>query len=303
MEPSVRPSPLSPSPVLLLAPVPALLGSLLVMEQTQAGRTLQGLQALLFLAAMALAFGAARRRPRGPALPLGVMGLALAALLLPLALKQGSLPSRWIPLGGLKLYAASAVLPAALFAFAHALRVGAPARTPLLLALGLALALALQPDAPQATAFALSAGTALLAAELHPRTLAAALLGLAACAALARLGRDPLLPVPWVEGVLEVARGAGWVPLGLAVFALACLPAGLSVWAHRTGQAPAFAVAVYYAVIIGFGAAQRTPMPLMGFGAGPILGYAALCLVGTWCARPVVDAPPVAPQGGSWSCP
>lgn len=49
--------------------------------------------------------------------------------------------------------------------------------------------------------------------------------------------------------------------------------AGL-VWVARTsGCSSALAVAVYYATLFALAPLEITPVPLLGFGSGPILGY------------------------------
>ena len=85
---------------------------------------------------------------------------------------------------------------------------------------------------------------------------------------------DPLLPVSYVEGVLDLAANAGPVALVAALAALA-LPLLMLSWQARASNDPALlSVAVYYLAIDVLAWRQLTPMPLLGFGAGPIVGYA-----------------------------
>lgn len=87
---------------------------------------------------------------------------------------------------------------------------------------------------------------------------------------------DPLLPVPHVEGVLDLAAAAGPVWFAAAVIALA-LPLLALARLARASNAPALlSVAIYYVVIDVLAWRQLTPMPLLGYGAGPIVGYALM---------------------------
>lgn len=102
---------------------------------------------------------------------------------------------------------------------------------------------------------------------------ALALAALVACCVWAWSKPDPLEPVPYVEGVLTLAAQAGWIALSAAIVS-AAIPVLSLVWlGMRNSQHALFAVAAYYVCIIGFAATQITPMPLLGFGAGPIIGY------------------------------
>jgi hypothetical protein len=133
----------------------------------------------------------------------------------------------------------------------------------------IATALAAQPDASQATAFALAGLVVLSRVPLTVLARVGVGIALAGAATVAWLRLDPLEPVSYVEGVLVLAQQVGPLGFGLALVALA-LPVAMLL---RAGQV---AVAVYYAAILFFAYRQLTPMPLLGFGVGPILGYFAM---------------------------
>ena len=87
---------------------------------------------------------------------------------------------------------------------------------------------------------------------------------------------DPLLPVPYVEGVLDLAGAAGPAALAAALAALALPLLMLTPLARGSHDTAFLSVAIYYLAIDVLAWRQLTPMPLLGFGAGPIVGYALM---------------------------
>ena len=76
-----------------------------------------------------------------------------------------------------------------------------------------------------------------------------------------------------MEGVFNVATEVSLFAL-LAALISAALPVIAFVWVARvTRHNGTFAVAVYYAALFALAPLQVTPVPLLGFGTGPILGY------------------------------
>ena len=259
----------------LLAAIPTLLGSLFLMHTAQAGRMLELQQTLVVVVAAALAWALSRRSaPLSDTWIRGSLGSAALVLLLPLLLSSGDGPRRWVSLGGVRLYVASVVLPSVVLLLARALGSSTGKVTgPLVMATVMALTLAAQPDAAQTTAFALACAVLVVRAELTLVSKALTLAGLAGALALAWRVPDPLKPVSYVEGVLALAGAMSPLVLGLALLALALLPALLLWRARSLGSFGLVAVASYYLVIDFLAYRQLTPMPLLGFGAGPILGY------------------------------
>lgn len=107
---------------------------------------------------------------------------------------------------------------------------------------------------------------------------------------------DPLEPVAHVEGVFALAF-AHSLPAGLAVAAAApAFLAGL-VFLARRGPPWLLAVVVYYAALYACSLGGLTPAPLIGYGAGPMLGYGLLIAVcATGAALPARSATLSAPQ-------
>jgi hypothetical protein len=202
-----------------------------------------------------------------------LLGLA-ASIYLPLLDGAVASPHRWIVLHSFRLYIAPVVLPFFLLAWHKSLSLE---RTTSTLSIGVAIAIALglllQPDAAQLTAFAFAAVPVLVhSAKMRIRNTAALVVIIIAAAASWWLP-DPLAPVPYVEGVFELAGAfSGWA-LVLAVIASALPVIALGLLAYSAQSLGILGVAIYYSVLYLLAPAQVTPVPLLGFGAGPVLGY------------------------------
>lgn len=254
---------------LILAALPAFLGSLFLMHRGGASPSQQLQQAFVFSVA-ALACALLSRKPLTFTDKSRDRALIVAAVLvaLPLLLPSAG-PHRWLGAGGFRLYMASVLLPGTVLLLPQA-------RSAWAALLLLTAALADQPDASQATAFALAGLVVLWRTPLSVLARVGVGIALAGAVTMAWLRPDPLEPVSYVEGVLVLAQQVGPLALVFALVALA-LPVAMLL---RLGQV---AVAVYYAAIVFFAYRQLTPMPLLGFGMGPILGYfamASLCRPG-----------------------
>lgn len=178
---------------------------------------------------------------------------------------------RWIDVGPLHINAAAALLPAAAVALA-ALR---DRRWSWLAAAAILGLLVLQPDASQATAFG-AAMIVVLASSRAPGTLRAG--GIAAtvlAVAAAWLRPDPLAPVPEVEEIISLAWA--WAPLAAA--AAVALLAATALWPLRiaVGDRPAKVAALALAACGALSALAPAfgafPVPLVGIGMSPVLGF------------------------------
>ena len=262
----------------MFAAIPALLGSLVLMNVAGAPRALWAQQAIVAATATVTVFFAARHSKaksaviRAPWLLLGMAALVCAPLL-----GVGSpAPRRWLEFSGIRLYVASAVLPVFLLVWHRGLAGGRATAVMSSVAVAFtALALFLQPDAAQLTALAIASLPILWSCSggrLVARSTLAAL-SLLLAAAVSWRTPDPLAPVPYVEGVFVSAAGYSDWALVAAVLAAALPVTALGWSARRTKSRGIFAVTFYYAVLYLLAPAQVTPVPLLGFGAGPILGY------------------------------
>jgi len=204
----------------------------------------------------------------------------IVAILLPFA-SQGVLGVyRWISIAGLRLHASAIVAPLIIACVAAAAAHG----------LGTAIAisaisagiLALQPDAAQATSVAAACAVILVhAGRKQPQTLLLGIALLLAASAASFMRPDPLAPVAHVEEIFGIVASRGPGPAAMATLALLLLPAPFFIAWHRHRQPVALALGVYVSMTVLAPAWGTFPVPVMGSGASPILGYFIALMAGT----------------------
>ena len=203
-----------------------------------------------------------------------LLALMLVSLAACFAFSESTNPSRWLKLGPLRLYQSAAVLPLALFLFVRLhWRIPFSAMANLALMLAFAVLLALQPDVSQLAAFSFAA---VFIVWHRPDSVAQKIAFTAALVLLCswcQQQADTLQPVAYVEGVIQLAMSAGIVAMLAAELSIALIPLGLFYIGIKRGAPELIPIALYYIVIMICAYIGLTPMPLLGFGAGPVLGY------------------------------
>jgi cell division protein FtsW (lipid II flippase) len=268
--------------LLLLAPLPALMVGVLVMQRSGVSPGIRGQQlaagVILFALCAGVGFVPGMRRPwrfRGYAIT-----TVAALLLLTATLVQPGLDGvrRWVPLGPLQLHAAFIALPVLLVVLARLREAGTQriaAWCTLAATTVAAIVLALQPDASQATAFGVAVCVLLFRRRTGASTdwIAAGVILLGALAAWTR--PDPLASVPYVEGIVGLAGNLGTVCLVSSLLALALLPIPFiaDALARPRDDSASLAVAVYSGVVSSMPLVGPYPVPVLGFGLSPLVGY------------------------------
>lgn len=264
---------------LFFAAIPALLGSVFLMHSSGVSSVLIWQQLLVFLVPSLVLWLATRHRHLFPTNKTAQFrSLILAAcLFLPLIIDRAEGPQRWLNIGPLRLYLAPILLPT-LMLYLEVIR-----REMQTKAIWLSLpvfaasaALVLQPDAAQMSAFACSCIPIVLASEMAKPLRAIVTLSLLVCVFAVWQIPDPLEPVAHVEGVFHLAAQSSPFELIFALVAAALPSAVLILCAWTSSSVGLFAVGIYYAAILSLSPLKITPVPLLGFGAGPIFGYVFL---------------------------
>jgi cell division protein FtsW (lipid II flippase) len=185
---------------------------------------------------------------------------------------------RWVKLGPSRIHASAICLPILIVAMGM-LAFSAPklaGTLASLLGVGVMVLLAWQPDAAQATAFA--GGLLVLLLFFRRRlvwTVWAAAAGTAVCAVWAWKRPDPLLAIPHVEGIVGLAADSGALWWLAAVAALAILPLPFLLARSEDGTAPptSLALGVYVCLTLIAPWFGNFPVPLLGYGVSPMIGY------------------------------
>jgi len=266
--------PRRPSLLCLLAPVPALALGILVMQASDVPIAVWGQNMAAWTAGTLLCLGMRRPRNSPPLRTWTTLVIVLTLGALATTLLDPGLEGvhRWVKLGPVRLHAAAVVLPLLLVALEALSRAGRW-WTSALLAVGVALVLFLQPDAAQVTAFMAAAIILLL-----PRTRGSVprligLLPLPVLAGLAWRREDPLAAVPHVERIVELAAGLGTGWGVAAVASLLLLPAPFFLAGRSIGGHRGLALGTYVTITLLAPLTGNFPVPVMGYGVSPIIGY------------------------------
>jgi cell division protein FtsW (lipid II flippase) len=202
----------------------------------------------------------------------GAIIFALIGLAIPL-LEESVEPRRWVSIGPLKLYVAPVLLPSLIAACAIlAGKKGNFLLIALAVVLLATLLLAFQPDASQVLGLLVAAGVVVMQKRLSVLHISAALLPLVLATVWTFSRPDPLVPLPHVEEVFAFAFAHSI--LAGVITTISALALILGLWiSSQKGPDWLLAVAAYYAVLFACSTLGLTPAPLIGYGAGPVLGF------------------------------
>ena len=265
----------------LLAPLPALFVGVLVMQRSGVSSSIWGQQlAVGLILTIACVMISVRRRSTADRKSQRWAVIAAAAALLMLAftlLNPGvNGVRRWISVGPVQLHAGFVALPV-LIILASANSRSENSRALWITGVSIMIAAAVlgfQPDASQAIAFAIAVLVVLVQRRSTSRIdwIAAAVCVGASALALSR--PDSLEAIPYVEGIVRLAALSGAAWLAAAIVALMLLPLPFVVHSmkhhdHHEGLGlAAYSVTVCIAAFVA-----PFPVPILGYGLSPILGY------------------------------
>lgn len=184
--------------------------------------------------------------------------------------KEADGARRWVDLGIFNVNAAMLVLPAMI---AMLYRIRFPAVSLLVTA----SILFVQPDLSQLSAFSAAAILLLWQRRKNWQTIAGCAVILTGL--LIRCRQTPSLqPVSYCEGILSMLGDVSWVLEIAGCLSLAAIPVFFLYLFLRKKQPQLLSLAAYYAVMLAFIVTGDYPVPFIGFGLSPILGF-FICLV------------------------
>lgn len=192
---------------------------------------------------------------------------------------------RWISLGPIKLYVASIVLPIVIIKLSRLL-VNGRQWAPIIITIIVSLLLLRQPDASQLTAFIIPM---IILTWNNTRnniirfSTAGALLIMAV---VSWMYLDALPPVSYVEEILSMAANIGIIWLVLGVISLIILPLPFIIFPKKNSKLLSMCIGIYFIIILISTQFGNFPIPLMGYGISPIIGY---FIAITWLVMDLVN--------------
>lgn len=268
---------------LLIVAVPPIVCSLIVLTLASVGRVVWVTHLVAIFLACCLAFAGSHTSKPGyrKITASAIVILVLIVLVIPL-LGDSSEPKRWISVGPLRLYIAPLLLPSFIAACAiFVSKDGKQEIVPLAAVLGAAMLLSLQPDASQVLGLLVASLVVAVQRQLGAFRTGVVVFPLVLITMWTFSLPDPLAPVPHVEEVFALGLGHSLFA-GVAVISSAiALIVGLWIQSAR-GHSSLSAVAAYYAALFVCSTAGITPAPLVGYGAGPILGFGLMVGLLAW---------------------
>lgn len=179
---------------------------------------------------------------------------------------------RWVSVGPIKLYVAVIVLPIIIINLWELLQIRdwwfAAAIT-----IVVTILLALQPDASVITAFAIPMIMALWNKINNNIFRFCIVVLLSALIIVSWVFLDGLQPVSYVENIVSLVANMGIIWLILGVISLLILPLPFIFFSPQKYKLLSVSIGMYFIIILISTLFGDFPVPLMGYGVSPIIGY------------------------------
>lgn len=197
---------------------------------------------------------------------------AIIALILTFANQGMEGVHRWISIGAVKLNVAMIVLPMIILELYQVLKIRGLTYAGVC-AFIILLVLFFQPDASQLTGFAIPV-MIMLSLNKGSKKIRLLITGVSVLfIALSWIRLDHLPPVNYVEKILMMVADMGGIWFVLGIISLAILPAPFILLPPKNAVSVSRYIGCYYIVILLSTLFGNFPVPLMGYGISPIVGY------------------------------
>ena len=253
---------------------PPIVGSFIVLALADVGWGIWVTHLLAIFLACGLAMSCTLMKKAGHCrfATFAIVILTLIGLAVPL-LGESPEPARWMSVGPLMLYAAPLFLPSFIAACSvFASKDDKHQIVSLAVVIGAALILSFQPDASQVLGLLVASVVVVMRLRLGIYKLSLVVVPMVLITIWVFSLPDLLAPVPYVEEVFALGLSHSlFAGIALIVSAIAFV---VGLWI-KSMKGPLWlsAVAAYYASLFVCSIAGLTPAPLVGYGAGPILGF------------------------------
>lgn len=180
--------------------------------------------------------------------------------------------NRWVSIGIIKFNASMIALPIIIISLWKLLQAKSLIFT-IVTTMVISVLLLIQPDASQLTAFAIPM-MVMLTRENNKKYLRIIIVGiLSLLVILSWIFLDKLPAVAYVEGILGLLKGVGLIWFILGVISLIILPVPFILFPPKKFKLPSICLGLYFAMNLISTLFGNFPIPLMGYGISPIIGY------------------------------
>ena len=192
---------------------------------------------------------------------------------------------RWLSIGIIKFNVSMIVLPILIIELWKLSQIKGLSFT-IITTMVISILLSIQPDASQLTGFAISM-MFMLCSKTDKKVLRSFIIGiLSILIILSWVFLDNLPPVVHVEGILSLLSNMGLLWLTLGVLSLIILPVPFILFPPKNLKLPSICVGLYFIIILISTFFGNFPVPLMGYGISPIIGYFISI---TWYAKSKIN--------------
>ncbi|MEG1677195.1 MAG: hypothetical protein RR379_05950 [Clostridia bacterium] len=263
---------------LLALLIPCVIGSIAMLcNQLPAVTCALNIGAVIVFGGLAIGLSRIKGKPSSVLL----LAIGIGLLLLTFAEKGAENVHRWINLGGVSLHASMLAVPCCLAAL-QALLTKQQSTFAYSGMLCIGSILFLQPDASQLTGFTLGCAVLLFAQKSHSWVDYFTLLCLMILSVLSFFRLDQLEAVAHVEGILQLVKEIHPLLMGIGIVSLIVVPIPFLFLSKGHMRTVSLAYGLYFEAMIVFSAFGHFPVPMMGFGVSPIVGF---CMLYAWLLR------------------
>ncbi len=179
---------------------------------------------------------------------------------------------RWVSIGPIKLNVASIILPILIIELWRILKV-LNWWYSMIITIAVSILLVLQPDASQTTGFIFPMIIILLS-KANKSIIRYSLISLiSVIPIISWIFIDSLPPVDYVENIVLMVKNLGSVWFLLGIASLSLLPIPFIIFPSKSYRLISRSLGLYFTIILISTLFGNFPVPLMGFGISPIIGY------------------------------
>ena len=179
---------------------------------------------------------------------------------------------RWISIGPIRLNISMIVMPIIILSLWKLLKNNSWWKVAII-TIFISIVLFIQPDASQLSGFAIPM-IFMLYKNGDKRIFSTIIsVGLFILVILSWIHLDNLSPVSYVEEILNLVANMGQVWFLLGIVSLVILPTPFILFPPKKLKLPSICIGIYFIIIIISTFFGNFPVPLMGYGISPIIGY------------------------------